>query len=200
MFQSLNPAHWLPSSGSYKEKKIWYLYWTGYSSKLIPSGPPKSDTFIELVIPESWYQVGLKNLTPLLNWLFQEVDTKWVSKSDTFIELVIPASWYQVGFKNLLKSWFLIFCKSLIFWYFWFLIFDILLPTISITSVPRRSSCMRNTLRNISQVDLEGMFACGRKKTFAAPLRRLFHWHRGHYENMLRTSFQLLLSWAQHNY
>jgi hypothetical protein len=44
---------------------------------------------------------------------------------------------------------------------------------------------MRNTLRNIGQVDLEAMFACGRKKTFA----RLFHWHRGHYENMLRTSF-----------
>jgi hypothetical protein len=76
------------------------------------------------------------------------------------------------------------------------LIFDILLPTISNTTVSRRSSYMRNTLRNISQVDLEGMLACGRKKRVAA----LFHWHRGHYENMLRTSFQLLLSWAQHNY
>jgi hypothetical protein len=51
-----------------------------------------------------------------------------------------------------------------------------------------------------AQFDLEGMFACGRMKTFAAPFRRLFNWHRGHYENMLRPSFQLLLSSAQHNY
>jgi hypothetical protein len=82
------------------DSKIWYLYSTGYSRKLIPSGSQKSDTFIELVIPGSGYQVGLKiwhlywtgyssKLIPsgsqksdtfILNWLFQQVDTKLVSK------------------------------------------------------------------------------------------------------------------------
>jgi hypothetical protein len=65
--KNLTPLlNWLfPQVNTKWVSKIWHLYWTGYSRKLIPSGSQKSDTFIELVIPASWYQVDLKNLIPL---------------------------------------------------------------------------------------------------------------------------------------
>ncbi len=66
--------------------------------------------------------------------------------------------------------------------------------------VPRTSMYILKTLRSISQVQFEGMLACGRMNTFAAPFRRLFHSHREHYKNMLRISFWLHLSWAPHDY